>query len=95
MSRLSLHFYLNFRHSDYRQRWRQLEQQQAAQNALVQAYQVLQERATEDGAAAVPPQAMRDFDQARQAFRDGRYVESRATVLRRLQQMPRLRVRDK
>jgi len=83
------HVRLTLRHSDYRQRGPQLEQQQAAQNALAHAYQVLQERATADGAAAVPPQATQDFEQARQAFRDGRYAEVRTTVVRLLQQMPK------
>ena len=70
------HIRITMRRSDYRQRQRQFQQQQTAQNVVAHAYQLLQERAADRGRAGVSPQRIQAFAQALSACRTGRHADA-------------------
>jgi len=78
------HLRVTVRRSDYQERQRQLQQQRTAQNALIHAYQLLQERAVARGPAAISPQDSKSFRESLSACRDGRHAdaEARAKAIR-------------
>jgi hypothetical protein len=76
------HGRLTLRVSDHRARKLQLDQQQAAQNALAHAYQLLQERASSKEHAPVTAQDTEHFAQALAAVRAGRHADARTIALR-------------
>ena len=66
------------RRSDYRERHRQLQQQRTAQNALIHAYQLLQERDVARGRSTIAPQDIKTFTEALSASRAGRHADAEA-----------------
>lgn len=74
------HLRVTVRRSDYLERERLLEQQRTAQNALVHAYQFLQERAVGRGRSAISPRDIKTFTESLSACRDGRYADAEAQL---------------
>ena len=77
---------LTVRRRDHREQGIQLQQQRAAQNRVIHAYQMLQERAVAQGPAAVSPQDLKMFAEALSACRGGRYTEAETNAERLVHQ---------
>jgi predicted Rdx family selenoprotein len=85
----SEHIRITLRSPDNRQRRVQIEQQGAAQNALADAYQKLQEQAAKRGDLGGTSRLVHDFALAWRAFREGHYPEARAAAKRVVEQAGR------
>ncbi len=72
------HIRVTARRSDCRERQRQLQEQRTAQNALIHAYQLLQERAVAQGCSASSPQDIETFTKSLSACREGRHADAEA-----------------
>lgn len=72
------HLRITVRRSDYRECQLEIQQQQACQNLVSQAYQLLQECALHRGPATVSPQDIQAFAEALSACRDGNYADAGA-----------------
>jgi len=75
------HLRLTLHRSDHRSRQLQLQQQQDAQCLLARCYQILQQRADEQGISSVAPQVTQTFIEACKNSRDGLYTNARTMAL--------------